>query len=105
VRGALGFSSGKQGALPRSRTACRRWRNWPSLPGFAIVFEWISRERQWINERHLELCRIPAPTFLEQKRAEWMAGQFRQSGYDVHIDRAGNVVALQPAEGTDRLSR
>ena len=79
-----------------------------SLPGVAELaesawirdcFEWFSRERQWINERHLELCRIPAPTFLEQERAEWMAGQFRQSGYDVHIDRAGNVVALPPAEG------
>jgi tripeptide aminopeptidase len=83
-----------------------------SLPGVAELaesswirecFEWFSRDRQWLNERHLELCRIPAPTFLEQKRAEWMAGQFRQSGYDVHIDRAGNVVALQPAEGDGPL--
>ncbi len=61
-------------------------------------FEWFSRERQWINERHLELCRIPAPTFQEQKRAEWIAEQFRQSGYDVRIDRAGNVLALPPGE-------
>lgn len=57
-------------------------------------FEWFSQERQWINERHLELCRIPAPTFMEQKRAEWMAEQFRQSGYQVQVDRAGNVLAL-----------
>ena len=63
-------------------------------------FEWFSRERQWINERHIELCRIPAPTFFEQKRAEWIAEQFRQFGYDVHIDRAGNVLAL-PQDSRD----
>lgn len=67
-------------------------------PGIRECFEWIVRERQWINERHLELCRIPAPTFFEQKRAEWMAEQFRQSGLEVRIDRAGNVVALRPGE-------
>ncbi|MGE5569549.1 MAG: M20/M25/M40 family metallo-hydrolase [Rhodospirillales bacterium] len=54
---------------------------------------WFTREKQWINERHLQLCRIPAPTFLEQQRAEWMADQFRAVGWNAEIDRAGNVVA------------
>jgi tripeptide aminopeptidase len=58
------------------------------------VLNWFSREKQWINERHLQLCRIPAPTFFEQKRAEWMAGEFRGLGWESHIDRAGNVVAV-----------
>lgn len=56
-------------------------------------FQWLSRERQWITEQHLQLCRIPAPTFLEQKRAEWMSAQFRSLGCEARIDRAGNVVA------------
>ncbi len=56
--------------------------------------QWFTREKQWINERHLELCRIPAPTFLEEKRAAWMADQLRALGYAAEIDRAGNVVAL-----------
>ncbi len=56
--------------------------------------QWFTREKQWINERHLELCRIPAPTFLEEKRAAWMAEQFRGLGYAPRIDPAGNVVAL-----------
>ncbi len=59
----------------------------------------FSRERAWINDRHLTLCRIPAPTFLEQKRAEWMAGELSRLGCDVEIDRAGNVIAF-----TDRRS-
>jgi acetylornithine deacetylase/succinyl-diaminopimelate desuccinylase-like protein len=55
---------------------------------------WFTREKQWINERHVQLCRIPAPTFFEQKRAEWMAEQFRMLGCDAHLDRAGNVICL-----------
>ena len=60
--------------------------------------QWFTREKQWINEIHLALCRIPAPTFLEQQRAEWMAAQFRALGCEAALDRAGNVVAtLGPA--------
>jgi tripeptide aminopeptidase len=55
--------------------------------------QWFTREKQWINETHLSLCRIPAPTFLEQQRAEWMAAQFRALGCEAALDRAGNVVA------------
>ena len=46
-----------------------------------------------MNEIHLQLCRIPAPTFLEQQRAEWFASQFRTMGWRASIDRAGNVLA------------
>lgn len=55
---------------------------------------WLTREKHWITEIHLQICRIPAPTFLEQKRAEWMMQQFRALGCDCHLDRAGNVVAF-----------
>jgi acetylornithine deacetylase/succinyl-diaminopimelate desuccinylase-like protein len=53
----------------------------------------FNRHKQWINEQHLALCRIPAPTFLEQQRAEWMLEQFRALRCDAHLDRSGNVVA------------
>ena len=62
-------------------------------PGVRECLQWIVRERQWINEQHLALSRIPAPTFLEGKRAEWMVSQLRGFGYESKIDRAGNVVA------------
>ena len=55
--------------------------------------QWFTREKQWISETHLQLCRVPAPTFLEQQRAEWMVAQFRHFGWEATIDRAGNVVA------------
>jgi acetylornithine deacetylase/succinyl-diaminopimelate desuccinylase-like protein len=65
--------------------------------GLRECLQWFTRERQWINEQHLQLSRIAAPTFLEQKRAEWMVAQFRALGCEARIDRGGNVVAqLQP---------
>jgi len=62
--------------------------------GVLACLQWFTREKQWINEIHLEACRIPAPTFLEHQRAEWMAAQFRASGWKSLIDRAGNVTAF-----------
>jgi tripeptide aminopeptidase len=55
--------------------------------------QWFARERLWINDQHLKLCRVPAPTFLEQRRAEYMVERFRQIGCEARIDRAGNVLA------------
>ena len=62
-------------------------------PGIREALQWFTREKQWVNEIHLQLCRVPAPTFLEQQRADWIAGQFRALGWHVGIDRAGNVLA------------
>jgi tripeptide aminopeptidase len=60
------------------------------------TIEWFRRERAWINDQHLKLCRIAAPTFFEQKRAEWMAERFRSLGWEAKLDRAGNVIASLP---------
>jgi acetylornithine deacetylase/succinyl-diaminopimelate desuccinylase-like protein len=64
-----------------------------TAPGVRAALDWFRRERLWIQEQHLKLCRIPAATFFEQKRAEWMAARFRDLDWDAKIDRAGNVVA------------
>ena len=61
--------------------------------GVRECLQWFTREKQWINEMHLQLCRIPALTFLEQERAAWFADQFRALGWNTTVDRAGNVVA------------
>lgn len=65
-------------------------------PDVKGCLEWFRRERAWINEQHLALCRIPAPTFFEEKRAEWMAAQLRSLGWEAHIDKGGNVIATLP---------
>ena len=65
-----------------------------SARGVKEALRQLSRDKQWINEKHLELCRIPSPTFQEQRRAEWMLAAFRQLGCEARIDQAGNVVAF-----------
>ncbi len=61
--------------------------------GVADALRWFDRQRRWIDDKHLEVCRVPAPTFQEGQRALWMADQFRQLGYAVELDPAGNVLA------------
>jgi tripeptide aminopeptidase len=62
-------------------------------PPLRDALPWFVRNKQWISEQHLQLCRIPASTFFEQRRAEWMLGQFRALGCGARIDRGGNVIA------------
>jgi tripeptide aminopeptidase len=67
-------------------------------PDIREVLRWFTREKQWVNDIHLRLCRVPAPTFLERERAEWFAAQLRSIGWHAWIDDAGNVLAsLEPA--------
>jgi acetylornithine deacetylase/succinyl-diaminopimelate desuccinylase-like protein len=67
------------------------------LRGVRDCLQWFTREKKWINETHLQLCRVPAPTFLEAQRAEWMLAQLREIGWEVNLDRAGNVLATLDA--------
>jgi tripeptide aminopeptidase len=62
--------------------------------GVRECLQWFTREKQWINEQHLQVCRVPSPTFLEQARAEWLLGQMRAMGWQASLDPAGNVIAL-----------
>lgn len=62
-------------------------------PPLRDALQWFVRQKQWINEQHLQLCRIPASTFFEQRRAEWMLAQFKALGCVARIDRGGNVIA------------
>lgn len=65
-----------------------------SRPLVRDALQFFAREKRWIDEQHLAVCRIPAPTFREAQRAEWVASQFRACGLDARLDRAGNVIAL-----------
>ena len=56
----------------------------------------MTAERRWFDEQQRQLCGIPAPTFFEQRRAEWMRNALDALGWAAHIDRAGNVLAQLP---------
>lgn len=71
------------------------------LADSAALFQaqcWFAREKSWINEQHLQLCRIAAPTFFEQARAEWFRTQLNALGWSAKLDRAGNVLARFDSE-------
>lgn len=63
---------------------------------------WFTRERAWINEQHLQVCRIPAATFFEKDRAEWFRIQLESLGWTAKLDRAGNVLATFQSEERQR---
>ncbi len=68
-----------------------------ATPGIREALQWFTREKQWVNDMHLQVCRVPAPTFMEQERAEWMSATLRGLGWHTSIDKAGNVLAaLEP---------
>lgn len=52
----------------------------------------FTREKKWITEQQLEICRVPAPTFQEQERAGFLVQRFADIGYAAKIDEAGNVI-------------
>ena len=68
------------------------------MRGVRECLQFFTREKKWINETHLQLCRVPAPTFLEQQRAEWMRAQLAELGWHASLDRAGNVRATVRAD-------
>src|SRR5215471_17226934 len=68
------------------------------LQGVRECLQFFTRERQWINEIQLQMCRVPAPTFLEKERAAWFQEQLRGMGWETGIDRAGNVIATSGVE-------
>ena len=72
-------------------------------PAIDEAQRWFIRERAWINEQHLALCRVPAPTFFEERRATWFADQLRLLGWNAIVDRSGNVVATRPGSSDSPL--
>jgi acetylornithine deacetylase/succinyl-diaminopimelate desuccinylase-like protein len=85
-------------AFPQARLAGQI----ANRPGFADAQRWFARERGWINDVHLQLCRIPAATFFERPRAEWFRLQLENLGWKAQLDRAGNVLASFGDEGRQR---
>ena len=85
--GILGASSGTaQRGLAAAAKALAEHESVRSRLLFPLV------EQDWIDRRHLEVCRVAAPTFQEQARAEHLVTTFREIGYLAALDDAGNVV-------------
>ena len=66
-------------------------------PAWTRVARLVEEHFDWLDERQIELTRIPAPTFHEAARAAYVAEQFAELGLqNVRKDEAGNVLAEWP---------
>ena len=64
--------------------------------GMREALRWFASARRWIDEQHFAVCSIPAPTFFEQRRAEFVRDALIELGWEAAVDRAGNVAARLP---------
>lgn len=77
------------------------------LTGLASVqqaLDFIEKDHENTIQDQLDLVVIPAPTFHEEKRAEFMTEYFKKLGLsDVHIDAAGNAVGVRKGSGGPKI--
>ena len=72
-------------------------------PGLAAALSWLDRHAGSILDEAVTICAIPAPTFDEAERAEYVRRRFESLGLrEVARDGAGNVRGLRPGSGTGR---
>ena len=58
-----------------------------------------SDEADAIVDDAIALCHIPAPTFAERARGEWLLERLQRLHLDAAFDDAGNVVARVGEDG------
>jgi acetylornithine deacetylase/succinyl-diaminopimelate desuccinylase-like protein len=76
------------------------------IPAIRKALARLSSYEDWITDRQVEFCAIPAPSFEEQPRAEYFQRQFtRLKLENVHIDAEGNVLAEIPGGAPKRERR
>lgn len=71
-----------------------------ALDSVKKALEFARQDADQTLENQMELCRIEAPTFHEQKKAARYAEMYQELGLkDVQIDGHGNVVGIRPGAG------
>jgi len=91
-------------AMAASTTAAQAGKGVAQLaaePRVKRALEWLDRHLDWIEEQHIKVTEIPAPTFEEQQRAAHLRRVFDQMGLRARLDAAGNVVAERAGESRD----
>ena len=64
------------------------------------ALEYIKEEDPVTTQDTLNMCQIPAPSYKEEKKAEYIRERFREIGLrDVRIDAVGNVLGIWPGTG------
>jgi len=85
-----------------SRTKRRILSTLPEItehPSWRRVVRSVQEQREWLDHLQVELTEIPAPTFQESARAEYVADRFRELGLQrVRLDKAGNALGEKTGE-------
>lgn len=72
--------------------------------GVRQAVEMLRADNAWTLEQQVAVCEIPAPPFMEQRRAEDYVQRLRAAGIDsVRIDTEGNVIGERPGTGDGPL--
>jgi acetylornithine deacetylase/succinyl-diaminopimelate desuccinylase-like protein len=65
-------------------------------PRVHALFDWFARHERDIADFQLAITAVPAPSFAEQARAEWLSERLQPLGLATSTDAAGNLLALRP---------
>ena len=64
------------------------------------ALDYLKEDDERTLQELLEMCRIPAPSHMEQKKAEYVREKMERLGLeDVHIDEVGNVLGTIRGNG------
>jgi tripeptide aminopeptidase len=75
----------------------------PSMPhDLSQYYETAQRLRDQIADDAEQICLVPAPPYMESERAAFVAGLFRNLGYEPWIDEIGNVIVRRPGSGNQK---
>jgi tripeptide aminopeptidase len=55
--------------------------------------EWLDKNGAWMTQQQVKITEVPAPTFHEQKRADFFRKILENAGLKPRIDSTGNVMA------------
>jgi len=68
------------------------------------IYEFVKNNEELAYTLLKELCLIPAPSFHEEKRAEYCVEKFKSFGFDAYIDEKFNAVCPINCENSDKIT-
>ena len=73
--------------------------------GVQEALKFLREDDERTLQEHLEMCQIPAPSYEEGEKAEYVRKKMVDAGLsDVHVDEVGNVLGTWKGTGMDRES-
>ena len=71
--------------------------------GVQEALKFLREDDERTLQEHLEMCQIPAPSYEEGEKAEYVRKKMVDAGLsDVHVDEVGNVLGTWKGTGMDR---